>query len=284
MGQYMTDYHVLHNKTAAFIGGGNMAGAMIDGLLTAKRCHNLSLSIGVSDKNADKRDRFASQGVLTATPDTAHQLMTQADMVVLAVKPQVLMEVAPSLAPHLADKLVLSVLAGVPCATLQRVLGCGRVVRAMPNLPSALGAGATGLYADQGVSSLDKDMCEMVMTSCGVAVWVDDETKLHAVTAVAGSAPAYFFYVLEHMIAQAMTMGLTADDAHRLAVQSMVGAGLLAKDANPQALRMSVMSKGGTTAQAISSLERDDVGGAFGRAMMACYDRSIELGELFDDK
>ena len=280
----MTDFHALQNKTVVFIGGGNMAGAMIGGLLTAKRCHDLTLTVGVSDKNTDKREWFASQGVLTATPDTAHELITKADVVVLAVKPQVLMDVAPSLAPYLADKLVLSVLAGVPCATLQRALGGVRVVRAMPYLPSAVGAGATGLYADETASPSDRDVCEAVMTSCGMAVWVDDETKLHAVTAVAGSAPAYFFYVLEHMTAQAVAMGLTADDAHRLAVQSMIGAGLLTKDGDPQALRMSVTSKGGTTAQALASLERDDVGGAFGRAMVACYDRSVELGGLFDDK
>lgn len=280
----MTDFYTLQDKTVVFIGGGNMAGAMIDGLLTAKRRHDLTLTVGVSDINANKREWFTSQGVLTATPDTAHELITQADVVVLAIKPQVLIDVAPNLAPYLADKLVLSVLAGVPCTTLQRVLGCGRVVRAMPNLPSAVGAGATGLYADEMVSPSDRDVCEIIMVSCGVAVWVGDETKLHAVTAVAGSAPAYFFYVLEHMTAQAVTMGLSADDAHLLAAQSMIGAGLLAKDGDPQALRISVTSKGGTTAQALSSLEHDDVGGAFGRAMAACYDRSVVLGELFDDK
>lgn len=276
----MTDFQALNGKSIVFIGGGNMAKAIIHGLLNAKTNHNLALTIGVSDKHDEKLAEFAKQGVLTATPETAHGLIEGADVVVLAVKPQVLAEVAPTLAPYVADKLVLSVLAGVSVDALSCALGTASVVRAMPNLPASIGQGATGLYASADIDEGSRALCEAVMASCGVAVWVADEDKLHAVTAVSGSAPAYFFYVLEHMTAQAVAMGLSDKVAHELAVQSMIGAGELAKTGNPTALREAVTSKGGTTAQAIDSLNRDDVGGAFGRAMRACYERSVELGKL----
>ncbi len=278
----MTIFKALDDKTVVFIGGGNMAGAMIEGLLHAKAAHGLTLTIGVSEKDASKQEQFAKKGVMTASPDTAHALIDQADVVVLAIKPQALSEVAPTLAPHLSDKLVLSVLAGVPTDVLSKFLACHQVVRAMPNLPASIGQGATGLYADKHVEQSSQDMCEAIMTSCGLVAWVDHEDDLHAVTAVSGSAPAYFFYVLEHMIAQAVAMGLSAEDAHRLAVQSMVGAGELARHGDPKTLRENVTSKGGTTAQALESLQKDDVGHAFERAMVACYDRSVTLGKMFD--
>ncbi len=278
----MADFRALNGKTVVFIGGGNMAGAMIEGLLCTKKTHDLTLNIGVSEKCPDKQEVFAKKGLMTTTPEMAHTLINQADVVVLAVKPQMLHEVAPSLAPHLADKLVLSVLAGVPSAVLSNTLACNQVVRAMPNLPAAIGQGATGLYADEGVNQASQDVCTAIMSSCGLVAWVHDEAHLHAVTAVAGSAPAYFFYVLEHMIAQATAMGLSAEDAHRLAVQSMVGAGELARNGDPHTLRENVTSKGGTTAEALASLQDDDVGNAFRRAMMACYERSVTLGQLFD--
>lgn len=276
----MTDFQALNGKSIVFIGGGNMAKAIIYGLLNAKTTHNLTLTIGVSDKHDEKLAEFAKQGVLTATPDTAHGLIEGADVVVLAVKPQVLADVAPTLAPYVANKLVLSVLAGVSVHALSCALGTASVVRAMPNLPASVGQGATGLYAPADIDETSRALCEAVMASCGVAVWVADEDKLHAVTAVSGSAPAYFFYVLEHMTAEAVAMGLSDKVAHQLAVQSMIGAGELAKTGNPTALREAVTSKGGTTAQAIASLDSDDVGGAFGRAMRACYERSVELGKL----
>lgn len=276
----MTDFQALNGKSIVFIGGGNMAKAIIYGLLNAKTVHNLTLTVGVSDKHDEKLAEFAKQGVLTATPDTAHGLIEGADVVVLAVKPQVLAEVAPTLAPYVADKLVLSVLAGVSVHALSCALGTASVVRAMPNLPASVGQGATGLYAPADIDETSRALCEAVMASCGVAVWVADEDKLHAVTAVSGSAPAYFFYVLEHMTAEAVAMGLSAKVAHELAVQSMIGAGMLAKTGNPTALREAVTSKGGTTAQAIDSFNRDGVGDAFGRAMRACYERSVELGKL----
>lgn len=271
----------LNGKNIVFIGGGNMARAIVQGLLNAKQTYELDLSVGVSDKNAPKREAFAVQGVAVASPESAHTLIAHADVVVLAFKPQVAKEVAPSLAPHLADKLVLSVMAGIGVDKLSEYFGTSRIVRAMPNLPASIGKGATGLYAN--VSETDKALAQAVMASTGLTVWVDDEAKLHAVTAVAGSAPAYFFYVLEAMIEKACQMGLDADDAKRLAVASMIGAGELvnASADSPATLREQVTSKGGTTAMAIQTFNEEGVNIAFGKAMQACYERSAELGQLF---
>lgn len=277
----MANFDTLNGKTVVFIGGGNMARAIVQGLLSAKNTFGLDLTVGVSDKNAPKRDEFAKQGVLVATPDNAHTLIACADVVVLCVKPQVAKDVALTLLPHVGDKLILSVMAGIGVDKLTDYLHSSRIVRAMPNLPASIGKGATGLYAN--VSDDDKALADVIMASVGLTVWVDDETKLHAVTAVAGSAPAYFFYVLEAMTDKAIQMGLDPDDAKRLAVASMIGAGELvnASTESPATLREQVTSKGGTTAMAIQTFNNEGVNVAFGKAMQACYERSVELGQLF---
>lgn len=273
----MNNFNALHHKTIVFIGGGNMASAIISGLLHIKAHHQVPFNIGVSDTNADKLPAFAKQGVLTAHADNAQTLISQADVVVLAIKPQSLPAVAPTIAPLLQDKLVLSVLAGVSIDTLSHTLGSHRIVRAMPNLPASIGMGATGLFSY--VDDSNKQIAEQIMQSCGITLWVKDEALLHAVTAVAGSAPAYFFYVLEHMIAKAVAMGLTAEDAKALASQSLIGAGMLAQSAEPAHLRAQVTSKGGTTAAALQVLQNHDVGTSFAQAMQACVQRSQELAQ-----
>ena len=274
----VADFDVLNGKTIAFIGGGNMAGAIIDGLLKAKAEHGLDLTLSVSDTDTDKQAQFIAKGVTAVSPEDAEQIITPADVVVLAVKPQVMGVVGASIAPHLSSQLVLSIAAGLSVATLSQMLGGhSNIVRCMPNLPASVGFGASGLFAD-GVSETACQMAEKVMQASGITVWVKDENLLHAVTAVAGSAPAYFFYVLENMIAKATQMCLSPDDAHALAVQSVRGAGALAVNQDPATLREQVTSKGGTTAAALESLYADDVGQAFARAMQACSDRSVELG------
>lgn len=272
----MQNFDVLNHKTIVFIGGGNMASAIISGLLDAKHTHQLSLTLGVSDTDSNKLNTFAKQGVLTSLASDAQALIEQADVVVLAIKPQILADIAPTIAPFLHDKLVLSILAGVSTQTLSQALNTQNIVRAMPNLPASIGMGATGLFSH--LTDTPKQLAEQIMQSCGITMWVNDEALLHAVTAVAGSAPAYFFYVLEHMVAQGVNMGLQADDAKALASQSMIGAGMLAKTADPVTLRSQVTSKGGTTAVAISVLQAQDVGSSFALAMQACAKRSQELG------
>ncbi|MFC0821317.1 pyrroline-5-carboxylate reductase [Moraxella marmotae] len=276
----MTDFSVLNGKTVAFIGGGNMAGAIIDGLLKAKHEHQLDLNLSVSDSDADKQTAFTNKGVTAVSPEAADGIIKAADVVVLAVKPQIMREVAASIAPHLDRQLVLSIAAGLSVATLSQMLGGYRhIVRCMPNLPASKGFGASGLFAD-GIAQADCQLAEAVMQASGIVSWVKDEALLHAVTAVAGSAPAYFFYVLENMIAKAVQMGLEPADAHALAVQSLRGAGVLAVDNDPATLREQVTSKGGTTAAALDSLYADEVGQAFAKAMQACSDRSVELGQV----
>lgn len=273
----MQNFDALHDKTIVFIGGGNMAGAIISGLLNAKASHQLALTLGVTDTDPQKLANFAKQGVLTATADNASDLIQKADVVVLAIKPQSLTEVAPTIAPFLQDKLVLSILAGVSIEKLSQQLGTDCIVRSMPNLPANIGRGATGLFST--THTTQKQIAEQIMQSCGVVIWVDDENLLHAVTAVAGSAPAYFFYIIEHMTQEAVNMGLDKTQAQLLASQSMIGAGLLAKDGDPSVLRSQVTSKGGTTAMAIQALEDQNVGQAFAQAMQACAKRSQELGD-----
>lgn len=274
------DFQQLNGKTISFIGGGNMASAIIEGLLKAKREHNLTLDLCVSDQSEEKLAFFAEQGLKTATPDTAAEIVKDADVVVLAVKPQVMREACLPLMALMSSQVVLSVAAGLSVDTLSEMLGgYQNIVRCMPNLPASVGLGASGMFA----KAVDQETCQLtdaIMRASGITAWVQDENLLHAVTAVAGSAPAYFFYVLENMIAKAVEMGLSANDAHALAVQSLAGAGELARHQNPAILREQVTSKGGTTAAALNSLYDNQVGQAFAQAMQACSDRSVELGQI----
>lgn len=274
----MSDLTQLQQKTVMFIGGGNMASALIDGLLKAKVSHQLDLTICVSDPNQANLDKFTAKGVQVTTPDKAMDLLTHSDVVVLAVKPQVMASVCADIRAFLADKLVISIAAGLSVASLSAMVGHTRIVRTMPNLPATVGLGATGLFAD-GVADSDKALALAIMSASGIGVWVDKEDDLHSVTAVAGSAPAYFFYMLEQMTTQAVAMGLPKKAAHDLAVQTMQGAAVMAKDNDPQALRAKVTSKGGTTHAAIVYLDDHHVNDHIQGAMQACAKRSIELGQ-----
>lgn len=269
---------VLNNKTVIFIGGGNMAGALIDGLLKAKTAQNLTLTIAVSDPNEPNRAKFAQKGVVAVSPELAGEQIANADVLVLAVKPQVMGDVCQTLLPFIGNQLIVSVAAGLSLATLQAMTGSNKIVRTMPNLPATVGLGATGLFADK-VSDDDKALAQAVMNASGIGVWVDNESDLHTVTAVAGSAPAYFFYVLEQMIDEAVAMGLSYDNAHALAVQTMIGAGTMAKDDNPADLRAKVTSKGGTTHSAITHFIDNGLDTVIKGGMRACVARSTELGK-----
>ncbi|WFF38456.1 pyrroline-5-carboxylate reductase [Moraxella nasibovis] len=270
----------LTHKKIAFIGGGNMANAIIDGLLKVKKEQGLAFDVLVSDDNESKRASFIAKGVQAVAPDDAYLIIRDADVVVLAVKPQVMSEVCQEIRSYLSGQLVLSVAAGLSVATLTKMLGgYDKIVRSMPNLPSSIGLGATGLFASQ-VSDDDKAVASDIMRASGLVAWLDDEEQMHAVTAVAGSAPAYFFYVLENMIEQAVAMGLPPEQAKSLAIQSLIGAGELAKTADPAVLRTQVTSKGGTTAAALSVFAEQGMGQILQDGMKACAHRSRELGEL----
>jgi pyrroline-5-carboxylate reductase len=204
-----------------------------------------------------------------------------ADVVVLAVKPQIIRGVCEALAPVMRDgQLVISVATGVAAESLDRWLG-GRaeVVRCMPNTPAALGAGASGLFARAGVSADNRERAEKIMCAVGVVRWVESESLLHAVTAIAGSAPAYFFQFMEAMINEGERMGLDPETARTLCAQTCIGAGrmLLEGEVDAAELRRRVCSPRGTTERAVASFSESDLQGIVGKAMQACHARSEEI-------
>lgn len=262
-----------------FIGAGNMAGAIIDGMLASGYPAD---RIWVCDRDAPKRDAFAAKG-LNATDDNG-RLIDVCEAVVLAVKPQVLKQVLePLRAAFQARKpLLVSVAAGVTVESIDRWLGGGAaVIRTMPNTPALVMTGATGLYANEAVDASERTAIEAIFSAIGVAVWVPDEDALHSVTATSGSAPAYFFRFMEAMQKAAEDAGLDADTAQKLIVQTAMGAARMVEQTgeSPAQLRQKVTSPKGTTEQAILSFERDDIDAVVARAMQACMDRSRVLSQ-----
>lgn len=268
----------------AFIGAGNMAAALIGGLVADGTAPQ---SIIASDPAPEKLAALASATGIRTTSDNA-QAVADAGVVVLAVKPQVLGNVAQGLRESIQSQkpLVLSIAAGIRTDTLARWLGgATALVRAMPNTPAMLQAGATGLYATQAVSEQQRQLAESVMRAVGLTRWVDDEAMMDAVTAVSGSGPAYFFLVMEAMQGAAQQLGLDEDSARILTLQTALGAARMAieSDEGPAALRARVTSPGGTTERAINSLEESQLRETFARAMRAAHDRSVELSQLLAD-
>jgi pyrroline-5-carboxylate reductase len=263
----------------AFIGGGNMAAALIGGLLQDAPAGSRP-SIVVADPNEDRRRALAERLDVETTADN-HAALAGAQVVVLAVKPQMMREVAEALAaPLAAGQLVLSIAAGIPVAALQRWLGGhAAVVRAMPNTPSMVGCGASGLFAAEAVSEAQRSDAESLMRAVGVVQWLDDESAIDEVTALSGSGPAYVFYLMESMQAAAEELGMAADTARVLTLETVFGAAklALAADESPAGLRARVTSPGGTTERAIAALDESGVREAFVRAVRASRDRSREL-------
>ena len=271
---------VLDNKKISFIGGGNMAQALISGLMS---CSIKPSLITVADPNSEARAQLAAKGLNTVDPTTdAKAAVIDADIVVLAVKPQVMKAVVSGFADVLDKQLVISVAAGLSTALLSNMLGgYSNIVRAMPNTPAMIQMGATGLYGADDISAEQKQLATAVMEASGLVMWVEDEAHMHAVTAVSGSAPAYMFYIIEAMVDGAVALGLDKEQASALAMQTMLGASKLAmasEDA-PSELRRKVTSPNGTTQAAIESMQANDIGRQIGEAMQACYDRSQELSE-----
>ncbi len=263
----------------AFIGGGNMATALIAGLagqLTGAG------SLHVVDPNTEALERLAAQyGVSTANAIDVQ--VAGADVIVLAVKPQQMREVAAGLKAQLGNQpLLLSIAAGIRMADLARWLGgYGRIVRAMPNTPALIAMGITGMVAQESVSAEQRDAADKVMAAVGQTVWLDSEELIDPVTAVSGSGPAYVFYFLEAMQQAAREMGLDAEHGRKLALATFTGAAqLAAQTGDPvEVLRQRVTSKGGTTHAAITSMEASGVKEAIVAAMKAAAARGRELGD-----
>lgn len=264
----------------AFIGGGNMASALIGGLagkLTA------GANIHVVDLNADALQALAQRfGVTTAAQIDA--TIAHSDVIVLAVKPQQMKDVVAQVTPHLASQLVLSIAAGIRAVDLSRWLGGHRaIVRTMPNTPALIGKGITGMVAMDGVSEAQRNAANAIMSAVGATVWLDDESMIDPVTAMSGSGPAYVFYFIEAMQQAAQELGLTAEQGNRLAVATFTGAAeLAAQSSEPVSLlRERVTSKGGTTYAALTSMESSGVKEAIVQAVKAAAQRGQELGEQF---
>lgn len=263
----------------AFIGGGNMASALIGGLLAQGMAPT---QIEVVEPSEAARSSLLAQFGITAQALPGPQLRA-ADLVVWAVKPQVFREAALQARPLTSAALHLSVAAGIRSSSIAQWLGTERVVRAMPNTPALIGRGMSALFARKAVDALERKRVEQLMAPTGEMLWVDEESLLDAVTALSGSGPAYVFYFLEAMTRAGTSMGLSEAQAHQLAVGTFAGAAELARqsDEAPAVLRQRVTSKGGTTHAAIESMEHAGVADALVQAIEAAQQRAHELGDEF---
>ncbi len=261
----------------AFLGGGNMASALIGGLL--KNGVDAS-SISVVEVSLAARERLAARHGLRAStaPDAATQ---KADTLVLAVKPQDLRPAAAALAGSVRGKLVVSIAAGVRLDALSRWLdGHRKLVRCMPNTPALIGAGISGLYALPEVSRDERKRTETILGAVGEVVWLTEERLLDPVTAVSGSGPAYVFWFIEQLADSAKKMGIPADVASKLALHTVLGAAKLAagSEESPAELRKNVTSKGGTTEAALKVFDEEQLAQRFARALEAASRRGADIG------
>lgn len=269
--------------TIAFIGGGNMARSLIGGLLAAGAAPR---SVLVIEPNSDTGAALAKQFGVTVLAAGDQQLAT-ADVVVLAVKPQLVPQVCEGLAALLPapGPLFMSVAAGITTSQLDRWLGGGRaVVRVMPNTPALLGAGASGLFANAAVADPQRASAEQIMQSAGLVRWIDDEALMDTVTGLSGSGPAYFFAFVEALEDAAAAQGLDRETARDLACQTCLGAGRMLTESGetPTRLREQVTSPGGTTAAGLASLADSDLPGIVARAVAAATQRGGELSAAND--
>jgi pyrroline-5-carboxylate reductase len=266
----------MQDSTLGFIGGGNMAGALIGGLVRSG--HDPARLVVVEPAEAQREKLRQQHGV--AAQATADARLAGCDTIVWAVKPQLFAEAAAPCAPHVGRALQLSVMAGVRCATLAAATGSARIVRSMPNTPALIGQGMAGLYAEPAVDAAGRATAEALFKPTGQLLWVAREADLDAVTALSGSGPAYVFFFLEAMMQAAVEMGLTAEQGRALGQATFAGAAALAmrSELTPTALREQVTSKGGTTHAAITSMQADAVQAAFVKALHAARARAEELG------
>jgi len=266
----------------AFIGAGNMGRAILGGLV---RGGHAPARLRAADADDGARARVTTEFGVVATASNA-QAAADADVLVLAVKPQQLKNVATGLAAGLAGRrpLVLSIAAGISTASLATWFGADTpIVRSMPNTPALIGRGTSALFATAATDSAGRALAESIMRSVGAVHWLDDEALIDAVTALSGSGPAYLFRVIECMASAGEQLGLTPDLARRLALETAAGASELALGSpfDPATLRAQVTSKGGTTEQALRVLEEGRLAELFGRALTAARDRSRELAAEF---
>lgn len=260
-----------------FIGGGNMATALIGGLLGKNYPAAL---ISVVEISAESRARLQSEFAVKAFGNIADGIR-DSDIIVLAVKPQQLCQVAQQLASNLSGQLLLSIAAGIRATDIARWANSQNVVRAMPNTPALIQAGMTGLYALPEVNAVQREQAQSIMNAVGDVLWLDDEAMLDAVTAISGSGPAYVFYFIEALERAALELGFVARDARSLSLATFLGASKLAASSTDEVgvLRAKVTSKNGTTERALLSLDANQVAQHIAQAAQAAATRSREMGD-----
>ena len=262
----------------AFIGAGNMAGSIIGGLLESGHPAG---RISAADPFPDSLERLRELGPLHTCADNAEAAAT-ADVIIMAVKPQVMAEATESISAAVAENaaLVISIAAGVTVESMAARLGVGAaIVRCMPNTPALLGCGASGLFANSNVTPEQRSLAQSIMGAVGETRWVDSEQALDAITALSGSGPAYFFLFTEAMIDAGCALGLDRETATTLATQTALGAARMARESDVDLveLRRRVTSPGGTTERAVQQFEEDGLRRLVGNAMDAAAERAAEM-------
>ena len=270
------------NQNICFIGGGNMAQALIGGLLSRGLP---TTRITVSDPVEQIRHVLEEKGIQTTADNL--EAIKNADVVVLAVKPQVLATVLQPLKGLLSDKLVISIIAGAEIQTISDLIGGSqRIVRVMPNTPALVQTGAHGIYASEAVGKQDRELTSQILAATGLTIWLDNEAQIDAVTAVSGSGPAYFFYLMESMIRAGKNLGLEEKVATALTLQTALGAAQMAitSSNSPSELRKNVTSPNGTTQAALEVFDRAQISQNIQAALAAAQKRSQELAQELSEK
>ncbi len=268
------------NSNICFIGGGNMAQALIGGLISRGLPPT---RITVSDPVEQIRQLLQEKEVHVTQDNVA--AIKNADVVVLAVKPQVLATVLRPLKGLLSDKLVISIIAGAEIQTISNLIDSNRIVRVMPNTPALVQAGAHGIYANDVVGTSDRELTSQILAATGLTIWVNSEAQIDAVTAVSGSGPAYFFYLMESMIRAGKNLGLDEKVATALTLQTALGAAQMAITSSntPSELRKNVTSPNGTTQAALEVFDRAQISQNIQSALAAAQKRSQELAQELSD-
>ncbi|UDG82166.1 pyrroline-5-carboxylate reductase [Candidatus Vallotia cooleyia] len=264
----------------AFIGAGNMATALIGGLIKRGTPSSNLYAIDPSDK---ARAHLVRQYPVYTSKST-DALLIDCDAIIIAVKPQMMKDAVKSIVPWLHSQLIISIAAGIRAADISHWLnGYSRVIRTMPNTPALIGMGVTGLLALDSVDNAGRALAEWILRAVGEIIWCKDESKINAVTAIFGSGPAYVFYFIEALQCAARELGLDDKQTNTLALFTFTGAAQLAVQSGESAtvLRKRVTSKGGTTAAAIESFEGDGISAAIVRGALAAYARAIQMGDIF---
>lgn len=268
-----------------FIGAGNMSGSIIGGLVNNGYPASHITASAPTKVNLEK---LAAQYKINISTDN-HKSAAEADILILGVKPQILQAVCMDLAPALANKkpLVITIAAGIETSHIQSWLGKELpIIRCMPNTPALVAQGASGLFANSKVSAEQQQQADEIFTAVGITEWVEHEDQMHAITALSGSGPAYFFLIMEALEDAAVKAGIPRENARKLGIQTVLGAAEMAKQSNiePAQLKRNVMSPGGTTERAIQSFEDGGLRDLFDTAIYAATQRSKELAELLGNK